>query len=134
MEEIKNKINYIFSKLIATKKEGKYVHPFFLDILRVMKYKKYVFNINPKYKFNFDKDDMALRKEIINKINEDRLKLTSDIETRRQNYETFDSEKIKQIYNSVINGESIKNIQVLVNEVSYMLIPSSIKFDKNFSL
>ena len=134
MEEIKNKINYIFSKLIATKKEGKYVHPFFLDILRVMRYKKYVFNINPKYKFNFDKDDMTLRKEIINKINEDRIKLTSDIEKRRQNYETFDSEKIKEIYNSVINGESIKNIQILVNEVSYMLIPSSIKFDKNFSL
>ena len=40
MEEINNKINFLFSKLFAIKKEGKYVHPFFNDILRVIKFKK----------------------------------------------------------------------------------------------
>jgi hypothetical protein len=134
MEEIKNKINYLFSKLTATKKEGKYVHPFFFDILKVIKYKKRVFNVNSKYTFNFQKEDLVLRKELIYNISENRIKLTKDIEKRRQIYEVFDSDKIKKIYNSVTNGESIKNIQTLVNEVSYMLIPSTVKLDKAFSL
>lgn len=134
MEEIKNKINYIFSKLIATKKDGKYVHPFFFDILKVIKYKKRIFDANTKNIFNFQKEDLLLRKEIIYNIRENRLKLTTDIEKRRKNYELFDSNKIKLIYNSVTKGESIKSIQNLVNEVSYMLIPSTVKVDKNFTL
>ena len=68
MEEINNKINFLFSKLFATKKDGKYVHPFFNDILRVIKFKKNIFTINPKYKFNFNKEDMVMRKEIFDDI------------------------------------------------------------------
>ena len=132
MEEINNKINFLFSKLFATKKDGKYVHPFFNDILRVIKFKKNIFTINPKYKFNFNKEDMVMRKEILDDIIKSRSKLSNDIEKRRTNYLSFDSEKVQAIYESVMNGESIKNIQFLVNEVSYMLIPSNIKLDKDF--
>ena len=134
MEEINNKINFLFSKLFATKKDGKYVHPFFNDILRVIKFKKNIFTINPKYKFKFNKEDMVIRKEILDDVIKSRSKLSNDIEKRRNNYLSFDSEKVIAIYDSVMNGESIKNIQYLVNEVSYMLIPSNIKLDKNFSL
>ena len=58
MEELKNKINYLFSKLFSNKKDGKYVHPFFTDILRVIKYKKNIFTVLSKYKFPYNKEDM----------------------------------------------------------------------------
>ena len=134
MEELKNKINYLFSKLFSNKKDGKYVHPFFTDVLRVIKFKKNIFTILSKYKFPYNKEDMEIRKDIIDNLLDSRLKLTNDIIRRRNNFIPFDSDKIEAIYNSVMNGESIKNIQLLVNEVSYMLIPSSIKLDKDFSL
>lgn len=134
MEEIKNKINHLFSMLLSNKKEGKYLHPFYSDLLRVIKYKKYIFYNQPKYKFNFDKNDLENRKEIISNLVKKRESLDTEIQNSRNKYETLDHEKIKLIYESIINGDSIKNINNLVHSVSNMIIPSSIKFDKDFSL
>ena len=62
MEEINQKINDKFSKLFSTKKDGKYFHPFFQDILKVMKYKKNLFTVQPKHKFPVNKNDFENRK------------------------------------------------------------------------
>lgn len=134
MEEINQKINDKFSKLFSTKKDGKYFHPFFQDILKVMKYKKNLFTVQPKHKFPVNKNDFENRKEILEEVIVKRQKLDQDVNTKRTKFETFDPDKIETIYESVINGESIKDIQKLVNDVAYMLIPSSIKLDKDFSL
>ena len=40
MEEISKKINSLFLDLFKTKKYGKYVHPFLIDLERIIYFKK----------------------------------------------------------------------------------------------
>ena len=132
MEEIKDKINYLFSKLTSAKIDNKYVHPFFTDILQVIKYKKKIFSIDQKplsLKTEFDN-----KKEILDTIFSSNEQLNKNINKIKNTYINFDENKIKLLNDYVVNGESIVEIKKLIFNISNMLIPSNIKLNSKFSL
>lgn len=134
MEQINNKINELFLELFKTKSNGKYVHPFFLDLERVIKSKKKLNEFNKKkYNTEFFKD----KKEKENKLSlllKNNLVLTTKYEEQFKITEKFDISKLENILNAVENGHNLKKVIELVNKASKMRIPSNVpnNDEKNF--
>lgn len=128
MEDISNKINELFLELFKTKKEGKYVHPFFLDLEKVIKHKKFFRKSFTTKKYNYESiKNKEMKKLTINRLKENNKNFSKKIEEEFYKYKSFDILKFEDILNAVENGESLSKIRDHVHKASKMRIPSNVK-------
>ena len=135
MEEISKKINSLFLDLFKTKKYGKYVHPFLIDLERIIYFKKkslYIFS-GMKKTNKLIKDESTAPESNINLIVDELLNSSKFVQFNNKindsffKTESFDESKFQDILEAVNNGENINVIKKLVHNASRMRIPSNVK-------